>query len=61
MNKSCMHTIIGSFLKDCVLIILFQLYGSMAGLVESNLYWVGQYEPPQPSYWKKKWSSVNIT
>ena len=54
MNKSCMHTIIGSFLKDCVLIILFQLYGSMAGLVESNLYWVGQYEPPQPSYWKKK-------
>ena len=40
-----MRTIIDSSGKDCVLIILFQLYGSKAGLFESNLFWVGQYWP----------------
>ena len=33
-----MRTIIGSSAKDYGLIILFQLYGSKAGLSESNLF-----------------------
>ena len=41
-----MHTIIGSFGRDCVLIILFQIYGSKAQFFETNLYWVGQCDPP---------------
>ena len=32
--------------------IVFQLYGSKAGLFEGNLFWVGQYDA-QLSYWKK--------
>ena len=40
-----MRTIIGSSGRECVLIILFQLYGSKAGRFESNLFWVGQYDP----------------
>ena len=36
---------IGSFGRDCVLIILFQLDGSKAGLLEGTFFWVGQYEP----------------
>ena len=27
-----MHTIIGSFGRDCIVVMLFQLYGSKAGL-----------------------------
>ena len=46
-----MRTIIGSSGRDCVLIILFQLYGSKAGFFEGNLLWMGQYDP-QPIYWK---------
>ena len=46
MKKLYMHTIIGSSGRDCVLIILFQFYDSRARLVESNLFWVGQYGPP---------------
>ena len=42
-----MHTIIGSSRPDCILIILFQLYGSKAGLFEGDLFWVGQYDPSQ--------------
>ena len=38
--------ITGSSEGDCVLVILVQLYGSMAGLFEGNLFWVGQYDPP---------------
>ena len=53
MKRPYMHTIIGSSGRDCVLIILFQLYGTRAGLFEGNLSWVGQYEHSQPSYWKK--------
>ena len=48
-----MRTIIGSSGRDCVFIILFQLYGPKAGLFESDLFWVGQYDPPQHSQWKK--------
>ena len=49
-----MRTIIGSSGRDCILIILFQIYGSKAGLFEGNLFWVGQYAPPpQPLYWKE--------
>ena len=46
MKKLYMCTIIGSSGRDCVLIILFQFYGSKAGLFESNLIWV---DTPQPS------------
>ena len=35
-KKPYMGTIVGSFERNCVLIILFQLYGSEAGLFESN-------------------------
>ena len=41
-----MHKIICSSGRDCVLIILFQLYGSTAGLFDDSLFWVGQYDPP---------------
>ena len=46
MKKLYMRTIIGSSGMDYVLIILFQLHGSKGGLFESNLFWVGQYDPP---------------
>ena len=39
--------------RGCGLIILFQLYRFKTGIFESNLFWVGQYDPPpKPSYWK---------
>ena len=41
-----MYKIIDSSREDCVLIILFPLYGSKAELFESNLFWVGQYDHP---------------
>ena len=47
-----MRTVIASFGRVSVLVILFQLYDSKAGLFEVNLFWVGQYDP-LPSYWKK--------
>ena len=57
-----MHTVIGSSGRDCVFITLFPLYGSNAGLIQDNLFRVGQYDSlppsgvrgtsPQPSYWK---------
>ena len=31
--------------RECVLIILFRLYCSKAGHFESNLFWLGQYDP----------------
>ena len=43
-----MQKIIGSSGRDYVLIILFQIYGSKAGLFESNLFWVGQYDSLSP-------------
>ena len=40
-----MGTIIGSG-RDCVLIILFQLYGCKVGLFQGDLFWGGgQYDP----------------
>ena len=48
-----MHTIIGSSGRDCVLIVLFQLYDTKTGLFEDNLFWVGLNDHPQPSYCKK--------
>ena len=45
-----MRTIIGFSGRGCVLIIIFQLCGSKAGIFEDNLFWVGQCDP-QPSYW----------
>ena len=45
MKKLYMHTIIGSSGKDFVLTILFQLYGSKAGIFKCNLFWVGHYDP----------------
>ena len=49
MKKPYMRTIIGSSGRDCVLITLFQLYASKAGLFEGNLFWVGQYDHPPPT------------
>ena len=46
MKKPYMCSNIGSSWRDSVLMILFQLYDSKAGITESNLFWVGQYEPP---------------
>ena len=43
MKNPYMRTNIGSYERDYLLIILFQLYGPKAGLFESNLFWVGQY------------------
>ena len=43
-----MRTNIGSSRSGCVLITLFQLYDSNAGLSEGNVFWVGQYDPPPP-------------
>ena len=40
-----MYTIIGFSGRECVLIILFRLYCSKAGHFESNLFWLGQYDP----------------
>ena len=49
MKKPYMHTIIGSSGRDCVSVILFQLYGSWARLFEGNLFLVGQYYPQRSS------------
>ena len=38
-----MCTIIGSYGRDCALIILFQLYGPNVWLFEGNFFWVQQY------------------
>ena len=45
MKKPYLRTIIRSSGKDCVLMILFLLYGSTAGLFDSNLFRVGQCTP----------------
>ena len=46
MKKLYMRTKIGSSERGSVLIILYQLYGSKAGLFDGNLLWAGQYDPP---------------
>ena len=37
MKKLYMRTIIGSSERDCVLIVLFQLFASKAGILEGSL------------------------
>ena len=46
MKKPYMPIMIGPSGRDCVLITLFQLYGSKAGLFEGNSFWVGQCDLP---------------
>ena len=46
MKESNIHTILGSSGRDCVLIILFQLYDSKSGPFEGNLFWVGLCDTP---------------
>ena len=46
MKKPYMCIILDFSGRDCALIILFQLYDSKAGVFESNLFWVGQYDHP---------------
>ena len=50
MKKSFMDAIIGSSGRHSVLIVLFQLSGSKAGLFEGNLFWVGQYDTPATTF-----------
>ena len=45
MKKLYIRTIKGFSGRDCVLIIIFQLYSSKTGLFEGNLFWMGQYDP----------------
>ena len=40
-----MCTIVGSSVRDFVLIIFFQLYDSKIRLLEINLFWVGKCDP----------------
>ena len=40
-----MCTIVGSSVRDFVLIIFFQLYDSKIRLLEINIFWVGKYDP----------------
>ena len=39
MKKLYIRTIVSSSARDCVLIILFQLYGSKARLFKGDLFW----------------------
>ena len=41
MKKPYMTTVKGSSGRDCVLIIMFELYGSKSAFFKSNLFWVG--------------------
>ena len=38
MKKPYIHTAAGFSGRECILIILFQLYGSRAGLLEDDLF-----------------------
>ena len=50
MKKLYMCTIIVSSGRDCGLIILFQFYGSKAGLSKNNIFWVGQHDTPPSTF-----------
>ena len=54
-----MYTVIGSSERDCVLVILFQLYGSKAGFLKV-IYcgWVNM--TPQPSYTGRRTNPILI-
>ena len=45
MKKPYTRSIIGSSARNCVLIILFQLYNFKAELLGGNSFHVGQYDP----------------
>ena len=53
-----MNTIVGSSRRDCVIVILFQLYGSKAGLFEGDLFWVGQYDPTPNLHIERRTNSI---
>ena len=44
-----MRAIIGYSGRGCVLIIVFELCGSKAGLFQVNLFWMGKYDPLRPT------------
>ena len=44
MKEPYMRTIIGYCGRDCVFIILFQLYVFKAGPFQVNLFWMGKYD-----------------
>ena len=50
MKKFYMRLITGSSGRECVLIVLFLLYCFKVGIFEGNLFWVGKYEPPYPTF-----------
>ena len=58
MKKSSMHTIIAYMYT-----ILFQLYGSKAGVFEDNFFWEGKYDlRPSPTFiLKELLEKVNVT
>ena len=45
-EKPYMSIIVAFSGSDCVLIILFQRYGTKVGLFEGNFFWLGQYDNP---------------
>ena len=53
MKKPYICTIIGASGRDCALVILFQIYGSKTSVFDGNLFWVGQYDPPNLHIEKK--------
>ena len=54
MKKPHMRTIIGSSKGDCVLIILFPLYGSIARPFECNLFRMCQWYDPSTCILEEK-------
>ena len=47
--------------RDCALVILFQIYGSKAGLFEGNLLWVDQHDLLTFILEVKNQSNINTT
>ena len=45
-----MRAIIGYSGRDCVFIILFQLWGSKTGLFQVNLFWMDKYDSIHPTF-----------
>ena len=61
-----MRTIMGSFRRDCVLVILFQLYDSKCGLFEINLFlggllWVFLFDTDPSRYQNNAWNCSKLT
>ena len=49
-ERAYMRAIIGYSRRGCVLIIVFELCGSKAGLFQVNLFWMGKYDPLRPTF-----------